>query len=102
MKRILIIMALLGFIMGGCATYQPLGVIYTDVKGPMAAASGPVSYSKIGTAEAQSVIGLIATGDCSIKAAARNGGIKKIKYVDYHVNNILGVIGRYTTTVYGD
>lgn len=102
MKKILIVMALLGLVMGGCATYQPLGVIYTDVKGPMAVGDGPVSYSKVGIAEAQSVIGLIATGDCSIKTAAQNGGIKKIKYVDYHVNNILGVIGRYTTTVYGD
>lgn len=102
MKKILIIMALFGLILGGCASYYPLGMIYTEVQGPMAAADGPVKYSKTGTAEAQSVLGLIATGDCSIKTAARNGDIKRIKYVDYHVNNILGIIGRYTTTVYGD
>ncbi len=102
MKKVIIAIALLGFIIGGCASYMPMGVIYTKVDGPMAAASGPVKYSKVGKAEAQSILGLLATGDCSIKTAAQNGGIKKIKYVDWHVENILGIIGRYTTTVYGD
>jgi len=79
-----------------------MGVIYTEVSGSVAAGPGPANYSKVGKAEAKSVLGLVATGDASIKTAAQNGNIKTIKYVDYHVENILGVIGKYTTIVYGD
>ncbi|MBL7016116.1 MAG: TRL-like protein family, partial [Kiritimatiellales bacterium] len=31
-----------------------------------------------------------------------NGGITKISHVDWKVKNILGFIGEYTTTVYGE
>lgn len=102
MKKLLVVMALACFVLGGCASYMPLGVIYTGVQGPMAAGGGAVKYSKVGKSEAQSVLGIIATGDASIQTAVKNGGITTIKYVDYHVENILGVIGKYTTTVYGD
>ncbi|MDD3987612.1 MAG: TRL domain-containing protein, partial [Candidatus Omnitrophica bacterium] len=54
------------------------------------------------TAKSTSILGLVATGDSSIKTAASNGGIKTIKYVDYDAKNILGIYGEYTTTVYGD
>jgi hypothetical protein len=102
MKKLTVIVFLSGFILVGCASYQPMGVIYTKVDSGIAAAGGPVGYSKVGKAEASSVLGLVATGDASIQTAVKNGNIKTIKYVDYHVENILGVIGRYTTTVYGD
>jgi hypothetical protein len=102
MKKLLVLAVLIGLFTGACATYQPMGVIYTNVASGVAGGDGPVKYSKVGKAEAQSVLGLIATGDASIQTAAKNGDIKTIKYVDYHVENILGVIGRYTTTVYGD
>ncbi len=91
-----------GVILSGCATPYPLGMIYTEIKAPVAAGSGGVSYSKVGTAKANSILGMVATGDCSIKTAAANGGIKTIKYVDYDAKNTLGVYGEYTTTVYGD
>ena len=61
-----------------------------------------LKYSKVGVAECTSILALVATGDASIEAAAKNGNIKEIKYVDWHVENILGVYGKYTTTVYGD
>ena len=59
-----------------------------------------MTYSKVGTAKATSILGMVA--DCSIKTAAANGGIKTIKYVDYDTKNTLGIYGEYTTTVYGD
>ena len=68
----------------------------------MAAGPGAISYSKAGKAEALLIFGLIATGDASIKTAANNGNIKTIKHVDSHAESILGLIGKYTTTVYGD
>ena len=69
---------------------------------PSAVGDGGMTYSKVGTAKATSILGMVATGDCNIKTAAANGGIKTIKYVDYDAKNILGIYGKYTTTVYGD
>jgi uncharacterized protein YceK len=86
----------------GCASVLPMGIIYTEVKAPVAAGEAGSSYSKVGTSKATSILGLVATGDASIKAAMENGKISKIKYVDYDAKNILGIYGEYTTTVYGD
>ncbi|MBI5374972.1 MAG: TRL-like protein family [Candidatus Schekmanbacteria bacterium] len=89
-------------LISGCASHIPMGVIYTEVKTPMAAGAGDVAYTKVGTAKATSVLGIVATGDASTKAAVENGKITKIKYVDYSSRNILGIYGEYTVTVYGD
>jgi hypothetical protein len=87
----------------GCASAIPMGALYTEVASPVAVGSGSnLSYSKVGVSKANSYFGLIATGDASIKAAVENGQIGTVKFVDYHSKNILGVIGEYTTTVYGD
>jgi len=58
--------------------------------------------SKVGTSEATSILGMVATGDASIEAAKNNGGITKVSHVDFNSDNILGVYGKYTTTVYGE
>jgi hypothetical protein len=96
--------ALLSFLaMGGCASYLPLGVVYTGTKGAIGAGDSPSSsYTKVGTSESKSILGIVAVGDSSIATAAKNGGIKRIKYVDYEVENILGIYGKYKTIVYGD
>ena len=104
MKKISMFVALVGlafFICTGCATYMPAGAIYTGAQGAIGG-SGDVGYSKVGRAMSTSILGLVATGDASIKTAAANGGIKRIKYVDYEVENVLGIYGKYTTVVYGD
>jgi len=103
MKKIsfAMLMLLAAVIFNGCASVLPSGFIYTEIKAPVSVGDGGISYSKIGTAKATSVLGMVAIGDCSIKTAAANGGIKNIKYVDYDVKNILG-FADYTTTVYGD
>jgi len=75
MKNLAMFAMLAGLILlvcSGCATYLPAGSLYTGAKGAIGA------------------------------GAAANGGIKKIKYVDYEVENILGVYGVYKTVVYGD
>jgi len=94
---------LLSSALTGCiAVATPaVGVAYTDVKW-----SGPVTSNaaatKTGKAEASTIMGLVATGDASVEAAAKNGGITKIHHVDYHTTNILGVYGKIITTVYGE
>lgn len=97
-------MAMAGVVVavGGCASAIPQGAFFTDVKLPVSSADGEILHTRSGVAEAKSYLGLVAFGDASIDQALKNGGIKKIKYVDYSANNILGIIGTYRTTVYGD
>lgn len=105
MRKLAIIALLAGAIAlvgTGCASYIPMGSIVTQAKGAIGAGSGDVSYSKVGKATSTSILGLVAQGDSSIKTAVANGGITKIKFVDYEVDNILGFYGKYTTIVYGD
>jgi len=89
--------------MPGCmiVTSPAMGNLYTDVKAPLSATSN-TGYSKVGKASCQSILGLIATGDASIEAAAKSQGITKIHHVDYESKNILGIVGSYTVVVYGD
>ena len=98
----LLTIVILSVYLAGCACVLPTGAFYTEVQSPIAAGDGKASYSKVGVSKATSYFGLVATGDASIRAAVENGGIKKISWVDYSSKNILGIMGEYTTTVYGD
>ena len=100
--RFTLVTGLVLFLCGGCATYLPQGGIYNGSMGAVGAGTGDVNYSKVGKATSTSILGLVATGDASIKTAAANGGITRIKFVDYQVDNVLGIYGKYTTIVYGD
>lgn len=101
MKRTIGAALLAVFLLSGCASVLPSGIVYTEAKLPIAVGE-PGAYSKVGVSKATSILGLVATGDASIKAAMENGRITKVKYVDYDAKNILGIYGEYTTTVYGD
>jgi hypothetical protein len=85
----------------GCAVgHGPVVAPITIVKGPVSA--GPATTgAKVGRAEAWG-IPLFATGDASISAAAKNGGISQIHHVDHETLNILGIYARFTTVVYGE
>jgi len=89
-------------VLTGCATVVPCGAIYTGVSMPISNSTGSVSYTKVGHSTAKSVLGLVAWGDASIKAAATDGKIVKVQSVDYTADNLFGVYGKYTTVVYGD
>lgn len=88
--------------MMGCASSFPVGSLYTKVQLPIDAEGDMSSSSKVGTAQCTSVLSLVATGDASIKTAMANGNISKIHYVDWDVENILGIYGVYKVTVYGE
>jgi hypothetical protein len=85
----------------GCmAVMSPaIGLLYTDVKGPLDA-EGPIG-PKQGQSCAQSLLGLFATGDASIEAAAHAGGINNVTTVDHHTTNILGLYGEFCTIAHG-
>jgi len=86
----------------GCATNVPVGGIYTQLKLPLDTTSNGAKSPKVGTAECISVLTLIAIGDASIETAKQNGGITKVHHVDWDVENILGVYGKYKVIVYGE
>jgi len=96
------ILSLMVIVMSGCATSFPIGSIYTDVSLPMEATGAAGRATKVGTTECKSILSLVATGDCSIEAAKKQGGITTVDHVDWHAENILGVIGNYKVTVYGN
>lgn len=76
-----------------------VGLIYTDVKGPIEG-EGNIG-SKEGKACARSILGLVARGDASIEAAAAQGGIETVTTVSHHTNNVLGIVGKFCTVVRG-
>jgi hypothetical protein len=103
MKRSLFVaLALTGMAtLSGCiAVYTPaIGVLYSEVRHP-GDAEGAIG-AKEGRACAQSILGLVATGDASIQAAAAAGGIKNVTTVDHYTRNILGVLGEFCTIARG-
>lgn len=102
MKKLFFVFAA-GLFFTSCAmTSAPLtGFVYQDLKSPVAVTSN-TGATKVGTATANSVLGIVATGDASVEAAAKSAGIKKIHHVDQHATNILGIYATYTITVYGE
>lgn len=92
--------------MTSCASMNfgnPAGVgsLYTSVKTDAQVTSNPCG-SKVGTASATNILGLVLTGDASIEAAAKSAGIKKISHVDRENFNILGIYSTYKVIVYGE
>ncbi len=59
--------------------------------------------SKTGTSTARSILWLVAWGDASSAAAAKDGGIEVLNHMDSEQLFILfGVYASYTTIVHGD
>ena len=83
----------------GCASYIPVGTLYTGGKMGVQGTSGDTP--KTGKACMVSILGLVAAGDASIEAAKEAGGVKDVSVIDYEVNNILGIYGQYCTIVKG-
>jgi hypothetical protein len=72
-------------------------VIWGDVAGEAAAPGA----SKQGKACAESILGLIARGDASVRAAKENGGISEVTSIDHSARNFFGIVGEWCTLVRG-
>jgi hypothetical protein len=94
------VLAVAAMLLQGCATSVPVGGLFTDLQLPVAVTSN-AQGTKIGIAKCKSVLGLVATGDCSLEAAKKQGGITEVTHVDWKANNILGIIGEYELIVHG-
>lgn len=92
----------------------PPGVLYSDVKAPLAA--NPTDFgTKRGTATSKQLglpplpvaglysgLDLVGWGDASAKTAAARGGITRIEHVDYHMKVYFMFYRVFTTEVYGN
>lgn len=85
----------------GCATGpSPTGIgLYTDVKGPITATSLPAT--KTGKACAQTVLGIVNTGDASIDSAKKAGDISLVSSVDYETTGSYPFYGKTCVVVRG-
>lgn len=61
-------------------------------------ARGPL---KEGKACAESILGLLARGDASVRAAKAKGQITEVTTVDHSARNILNIVGEWCTIVKG-
>ncbi len=106
MKKLLKVLAVTAALAGSvfmtaCATPVPLGCLYTQVTLPVSMGNRDITYNKIGKSKCISFLGWFACGDASINQACKEGGIRKVSWVNQEVQNILGIYGTYTTVVYG-
>jgi hypothetical protein len=58
------------------------GLLFSNVTTPVIATGSTAVPDKVGTASSCSILGLITIGDAGVKAAAENGGITEVVYVD--------------------
>ncbi len=88
---------------GGCAAARSpvTGFLYSDVKANDSVTANTAA-TKVGRATATSILGWVATGDCSLDAAKKQGGITKVAHVDYESTSIIGIYATTTTVVYGE
>ncbi|MBI5154952.1 hypothetical protein HZA57_06920 [Candidatus Poribacteria bacterium] len=92
--------------MTGCLmapVVPPTGMVYTNFSAPLDydQEQSPAG-TKEGSASTHSILGLVAWGDSSADAAAKQGGISTITGADYDYMNIIGIYQRYTTVVRGE
>lgn len=105
MKKSMILLACASVaLLSGCAGHMPRGMLVTDVTLPYAvtANSGKVENLKVGKSKCTDLLSWIAYGDASVATAMKDGGISKVHFVDWKAQNILGLVGEYECTVYGE
>lgn len=104
MKKVILVACAIAaaVVLTGCiaAPFEPPIGLYTDIKAPLSICPSEIGPKK-GSAGSMSILGIVAIGDCSIAAAARNGGLTSIDYLDYEYFNVLGVYQRAVVNAYG-
>lgn len=102
MKKLMIVLTAMA--LAGCvsAPFRPPVGMVALVKAPLSTDGNWNIYPNRGESSSTCILGLWAEGDCSVSAAARNGGIKKVGHVDYEYKNIIGIWQKVTVVVYGE
>ena len=107
-KLIAIIAAAL--LLSACAGYRapvqpPIGTWYNDHTLPIDIVSeeGTARLGRnTGRSKSSSVLGLVAWGDSSVQAAAREGNLREVQHIDARYHNILGIYSSFETRVTGE
>ena len=105
MKKVLLLSSLfiaaLGFNSLAMA-YEPFEAgLWADIKSPSSEAQNIGLGSKVGKATCRSYVGLVKLGDCSLKAAMKNGHISRVNGADWEKSWKL-LYGTKTLVVYGN
>jgi hypothetical protein len=96
--------ALIGVIgLSGCMIVQApvMGVLGSRVKWGEFAQGDDKPSQKEGRACMETLLGLLARGDASVRAAKAAGGITEVSVVDHSARNFLNIVGEYCTIVRG-
>ena len=110
MKKVLMLAVGLVFagLMTGCVAGKapfecPKGLAFTEYTAPLTTDAKVDFGTKVGRSTNQAYVGLVSTGNASVKAAAESAGIKNVKHVEYYYKNVVFFIYQETTViVYGD
>ena len=92
--------------LAACGATYPTGSLYTGTSVPHGADRAELtgagkSGDKSGEACATGYLMIIATGDASVAAAKKAGGISEVHSVDFKGTNILGIYQQGCTVVSG-
>lgn len=102
-KLKVVTMSLSFLMITGCAMVSRapvMGTLYSDLSFSEVATSTQAG-NRVGMSCASTILGAFATGDASIEAARRKGGIKQITSVDGTAKSYLGLYAEYCTIVRG-
>ena len=99
MKKIILAAALLMFASAAHAEYLG-GFIYNGATTPGGGYTSVVA-SKQGSSTCKNIWYIVTVGDCSVRAAMKNGGIRSLAGYDVHRENILG-FQTITTKAWGN
>ena len=107
MKRRLAVGAALIGVMGitGCMIVDTpvMGVLGSRVRwGEFAQGDDTAAGQKEGKACMETLLGLFARGDASVRAAKANGGITEVSVIDHSARNFMNIVGEYCTVVRGN
>jgi len=102
MKKILLLSSAFALLSTGCAVRPTQALIYSDATAPFQATNVSADAMKQGVSdECTNILGLFATGDCSIASAKKNGNISAVSSVDWKGTNILGIYSTGQTVITG-
>jgi hypothetical protein len=104
MNKFVALAALASFAVG-CSPI-PVGSLYSNVEYPsginqVQAGGAGKTGTKSGEACVSGILVLVATGDASLDAAKKAGGITDVHSVEVKSTNILGIINSVCTIVHG-
>lgn len=99
MRKLLSTLGVLALLSAPAMASEPLGFIYQDTTHQLLGASS-VAPVKVGTATCTQYFGVVALGNCSVKQAMANGGVRALSYADQTTKNIVG-FKKITTKAYG-